>query len=288
MLTLREMEIVLAVAEHGSLTAAARSLHLSQPSVSQAVSAVERRLGGPVFVRHSRGMTPTVHGATALPAMRSCLQSARTVDRLTAHGPSTGLLRVGGASMTSDSIFLDAISSWREINPDINIHVEEFTDHPYRRAEDSFLAGDLDVVVGIGREPIGSIGHTEILAIHELVVAGANADALTDQSAAWWISHPRGHPLDDAMNNYHAGIGLIARFSARAGHQSTAVAMAKAGMGITVLPRPVAERGKLAVAALAHPISVTLVAWTPTTHDPTALRFTTWLRQAYTPHPTNA
>lgn len=281
MLTLREMEIVLAVAEHGSLTAAARSLHVSQPSISQAVSAVERRLGGPVFVRHPRGMKPTVHGAAALPVMRSCLQAARTVDRLTTHGHNAGVLRVGAASMASDVVFLDAITSWRAANPDIDIHIEEFTDHPYRRAEDGFLAGDLDVVIGIGREPIGSIGHTEILAVEDLVVAGADPEALGEQSSAWWIAHPRGHPLDEAMNNYHAGIGLVARYAARAGHQATVIAMAAAGIGLTVLPRAVAYQSGLAFTALRQSARVTLVAWTPTAHDPTALMFTSFLREVY-------
>ncbi|MGW5456208.1 LysR family transcriptional regulator [Nocardia sp. NPDC003979] len=281
MLTLREMEVILAVAEHGSLTAAARSLHLSQPSVSQAVSAVERRLGGPVFVRHPRGMKPTVQGAAALPVMRSCLQAARTVDRLTTHGHNTGLLRVGAASMASDAVFLDAIASWRETNPDIDIHVEEFTDHPYRRAEDGFLAGDLDVVIGIGREPIGSIGHTEILAVEELVVAGADPETLREQASAWWIAHPRGHPLDEAMNNHHAATGIVARYAARAGHQSTVIAMAAAGIGLTVLPRTLAYQSKLAFTALRPAARVTLVAWTPTAHDPTALMFTSFLHEAY-------
>lgn len=226
-------------------------------------------------------MRPTVQGATALPVMRSCLQAARTVDRLTTHGHNTGLLRVGAASMASDAVFLAAIASWRAEKPDIDVHVEEFTDHPYRRAEDGFLAGDLDVVIGIGREPIGSVGHTEILAVEELVVAGIDPEALREQTSAWWIAHPRGHPLDDAMNAYHAATGLVARYAARAGHQTTAIAMAAAGLGLTVLPRTVACRSGLEFTALRPSARVTLVAWTPTTHDPTALMFTTFLREAY-------
>ncbi|NKB54516.1 MAG: LysR family transcriptional regulator [Rhizobiaceae bacterium] len=49
--TLRQYEYIVAVAEQGSLTKAAALLHVSQPSLSVAITRVEQKLGQPIFVR---------------------------------------------------------------------------------------------------------------------------------------------------------------------------------------------------------------------------------------------
>src|SRR5262245_2479819 len=62
----------LAVAEHGSVTAAAARLHLTQPAVTRHVLALERELGLPLFERAGRGMRLTAAGATLRGYARRC------------------------------------------------------------------------------------------------------------------------------------------------------------------------------------------------------------------------
>ena len=50
-MTTRDLEVFAAVAEHGSMTAAARALRVSQSSVSQAVADIEREYGVLLFDR---------------------------------------------------------------------------------------------------------------------------------------------------------------------------------------------------------------------------------------------
>jgi DNA-binding transcriptional LysR family regulator len=59
---LRRLEYFLAVVEHGRVTVAANELHVAQPSLSQAIRALERDLGAELFVRNGRGLTPTPAG----------------------------------------------------------------------------------------------------------------------------------------------------------------------------------------------------------------------------------
>ena len=53
---LSQLRAVVAVAEHGSLRAAARSLGTAQPTLTRSLLELERELGAPLFERRSRGM----------------------------------------------------------------------------------------------------------------------------------------------------------------------------------------------------------------------------------------
>ena len=51
-----------AIAEHGSLRAAARNLGVAQPSLTRGLSELEREIGAPLFERRSKGMIATPIG----------------------------------------------------------------------------------------------------------------------------------------------------------------------------------------------------------------------------------
>jgi DNA-binding transcriptional LysR family regulator len=71
---LRRLEYFLAVVEHGRVTTAASELHLAQPSLSQAIRALERDLGAELFVRNGRGLTPTPAGLALVEPARKVLR----------------------------------------------------------------------------------------------------------------------------------------------------------------------------------------------------------------------
>jgi LysR family transcriptional regulator of gallate degradation len=59
---LRHLSVFAAVAQLGSVSAAARAAHLSQPAVTQAIGSLERDFGRPLFARQAQGMEPTDAG----------------------------------------------------------------------------------------------------------------------------------------------------------------------------------------------------------------------------------
>ena len=79
-MTTRDLEVFAAVAEHGSMSAAARALRVSQSSVSQAVADIEREYGVLLFDRcaHSLHLTPT--GETLLAYAQKTLFLVREID----------------------------------------------------------------------------------------------------------------------------------------------------------------------------------------------------------------
>ena len=61
-MNLRQLEAFRATIRCGSITEAAKMLHISQPSVSRLIADLQHSAGFPLFVRVGRGLTPTVEG----------------------------------------------------------------------------------------------------------------------------------------------------------------------------------------------------------------------------------
>ncbi|RKQ90286.1 LysR family transcriptional regulator [Solirubrobacter pauli] len=80
MLDLRRLEALVAVADHGSVSAAATTLGLSQPAVSHHLARLEAEVGMPLLVRHARGVRPTAAGDALLVHARGLLDRARAAD----------------------------------------------------------------------------------------------------------------------------------------------------------------------------------------------------------------
>ena len=70
---LRDLELLDTVAMHGSFSAAAAHVRLSQPSVSARIAAIERAIGTQLFLRDSRGARLTPAGERYLGYVRRCL-----------------------------------------------------------------------------------------------------------------------------------------------------------------------------------------------------------------------
>ncbi len=90
-LTLRQLEYAVAIGHHGGLSAAAEALHVSQPALSVALAALERRLGQPLFRRRPGGpLVPSGFGADWLAEAEA--QIARLAALMT--GPRRSPLRL--------------------------------------------------------------------------------------------------------------------------------------------------------------------------------------------------
>lgn len=71
-----DLRLFLAVAEHGSLSAAARRLKLGQPTLSRRIGELEQLVGEALFVRQSQGVQLTVAGQKLLPAAQGMAEWA--------------------------------------------------------------------------------------------------------------------------------------------------------------------------------------------------------------------
>lgn len=91
-MSLRQYEYALAVAEEGSVTAAAERLHVAQPSVSQQIRGLERELGVRLFARTPTGLVPTTVG-------RAFLREAEVAVTASRRAPASRSRRTTAAPM---------------------------------------------------------------------------------------------------------------------------------------------------------------------------------------------
>ncbi|WP_410623289.1 LysR family transcriptional regulator [Amycolatopsis sp. cmx-8-4] len=150
---LREMRAFVAVAEAGTLSKAARELHVSQPALSQTITALERQLGVQLLVRASTGVRATEAGTTLLTEARAVLarhdQALAALARHTTAGG--GVLRVGVPLELPSELLPTALAAVADACPDTRVRAR----HLSTAAQVAALrAGELDV--GLVRErPFG-------------------------------------------------------------------------------------------------------------------------------------
>jgi DNA-binding transcriptional LysR family regulator len=92
---LADLRLMDAVAVHGSFSAAAAQLRLSQPSVSARIAAVERTIGTTLFIRDSRGARLTAAGDRYLGYVRRSLALLAEGQRAATAEPAQAPIRVG-------------------------------------------------------------------------------------------------------------------------------------------------------------------------------------------------
>lgn len=91
-----DARLILAIAETGSLSAAARKLRIAQPTVSRRLAELESRLGEALFARAQSGVTPTAYGERLLGPARHMAEWAAELQRAAAGADATpqGTVRI--------------------------------------------------------------------------------------------------------------------------------------------------------------------------------------------------
>jgi DNA-binding transcriptional LysR family regulator len=121
---LRDLHIMLAVAERGSMAKAATHLAISQPVVSKTISDLEHTLGVRLFDRSSQGVELTTYGqallkcgVTVFDEMR---QGLRQLEFLAA--PDSGELRVGCSEITMAGVLPALAEDFSQRYPGVRLH----------------------------------------------------------------------------------------------------------------------------------------------------------------------
>jgi molybdate transport repressor ModE-like protein len=177
---IREVRAFAAVAEEGSLSAAARRLHLSQSALSQTIQSLERQLGVQLLLRSRTGVAPTEAGAILLREGRALIaQYERTLAAVAASdGVSPGNLRVGIPLELPAELLPRALAELAAEFPLTRVEVS----HASSAGQLAELeAGRLDLA--LVRESPADPRYDAVLAVEEalgVVLSATHADELAD------------------------------------------------------------------------------------------------------------
>lgn len=173
-LKLRQLEVLLAVAQSGSMAKAAERLAITQPVVSKTIADLENTLGMRLFDRSPQGVEATLYGRALLKRSTAVFNDLRTsvteLDFLS--DPTAGELRVGSSEAVASGLLGAIIDRLSRQHPRLTFEVTlgaGLTDLQYRELQ----AHDIDLI--IGRLPGTMPADTEVEALYAekfFVVAG--------------------------------------------------------------------------------------------------------------------
>ena len=122
-MTIRHLQIFVAVADCGKMRAAAERLHISQPSVSQAVRELESYYNIKLFERLSQRIYITETGKKLLPYARHIIDSFETMEGFINDTSSGNVIRVGGSVSVGTRLLPPMIKSLENEVPDVDVCV---------------------------------------------------------------------------------------------------------------------------------------------------------------------
>ncbi|MCX4672670.1 LysR family transcriptional regulator [Streptomyces sp. NBC_01381] len=248
-MSLRQYEYALAVAEEGSVTAAAELLHVAQPSLSQQIRALERELGVELFARTPTGLVPTVVG-------RAFLREAEVAVRASRRARATA--RAGADELVGELVVAvqlgfgtrqlpGALAALRRRFPRLEVTVFEEPSSAElerlcrrgvlnlalmaeceRSPADAHHLGDEEFVVALGA------GHRQL---------AADRVELRDLAGEPWVRFDRDSALDAVLLNVLRDNDLAPTTAARVSQTATAVRWAAHGLGVTLVPASAVPHG---------------------------------------------
>ena len=118
---LEQISYFLSVAEHGNITAAARSLYISQPALSKQITLLEQEIGLPLFERQARGVTLTRAGMQFQKDLKNILKELESAKKnaVLAGRAQKPLLNIGCFDGVYSDDFLPALYEYlREAAPE--------------------------------------------------------------------------------------------------------------------------------------------------------------------------
>ncbi|HXV01096.1 MAG TPA: LysR family transcriptional regulator [Caulobacteraceae bacterium] len=254
----------LAVLDAGSLSGAARALGLAQPTVGRQIEALEAALGGEaLFTRSPGGLAPTRAALTLAPHAQAMAAAAGAFVRAAAGTAQdmSGVVRITASDIVGAEVLPPILAGFREAWPAIDIELL-----CSNRNED-LLRRDADIAVRMSRPTQGSLLARKIGEI-SLIFYG-HRSYLQKHGAPRTLEDLAGHTLIgyDRIPLDLEGLGdlpiAVSRemFALRTDNDLAALALLRAGAGLTPCQRTIAERDPNLTPLLEGQFELSLPVW---------------------------
>lgn len=246
MLDVKRLQVLLVVAELGSVTAAANSLMYTPSAVSQQLRRLEYEVGQPLMRRHARGMSPTDAGQALVRHARKVLGqlAAAEADLQEVAGLRRGRLVLGTFPTFTSSLLPLVVQRFRQRYPAIRLEIRSslkaqliewlengtvdltlLWDYEWRRLDPSQLT-----ITPLFDDPTVLV----VAADHRL--ARRHRVAMSELADEDWIIRAD-HPVAEVLRRSAVAAGFEPKVSFWANDYQEAQAMVGVGLGVALMPR---------------------------------------------------
>lgn len=239
-MSLNAYEVFVAIAERGSLAAAAHQLNLSPSAVSHALASFEQELGFTLFVRNRSGVRLTTGGVTLLPTVREVLQCNDKLRQQASKllGLESGTVRVGAFTSVSVAWLPKIIRSFADLYPKIEVVIEQ---GGYDDVAEWIIKSQVDLGFIILPAPPGldvtPLYADPLLCIAPVGFAPKSKAYITAPELADHNVVLQGEDYGKETHEILAKHSLSIRSTARAIDDAAIIAIVESGLGISVMPQ---------------------------------------------------
>jgi DNA-binding transcriptional LysR family regulator len=242
-ITLRQLEIFIAVAETAQVTKASKKLFVTQSAVSMALAELENQLGGSLFDRHGRSLLLNARGRYLLPLAKDITCQVSNIESIMSERNDTleGRIDVVASTTLGNYILPYLIGAFKRVHPRVHVNLLVYnTTH----AEQLVLEGKSDVGYVEGILTRNSEIKIRPWFQDELVILCGPTDPLahnetfnveTDFKDKKWIMREKGSGTDatfrDKMRDYLDQINVVMEM----GHPEAIKRAVESGAGIACL-----------------------------------------------------
>lgn len=280
---LRQMRYILTIAQEGTISRAAARLYISQPSLSQLLATVEKNIGGPLFDRSLTPLRPTELGELYLTTARQILALDKSFTDASADllNSERGHIVIGSSPFRSTYLLAGFLPAFSARHPQLTLELRESTTHCL---EELALAGEVDFTISLlpidaKKFAYAQIFHETMLLVlpsahplaRELNLTPGDLTHLQEIDLAELASTPfirmhREQKLAAQLDGLCAAAGFTPRIALETRSMETALALAGAGLGATILPEFLLQSFRPAqlpcyAELTAHPEREVVIAW---------------------------
>ncbi|WP_239618396.1 LysR family transcriptional regulator [Cohnella mopanensis] len=236
---LLQLQYFLAVARLEHVTEAARSLHVTQSSLSKTIQRLEDDLGVPLFDRKGRKLRLNEFGSRFLRRAERALfeleQGKQEISDLSS--PENGTLEL---AVTTASTLPNILREFRKKRPDIHFHVQMLS---MKEMVTLLHRGEVDYC--LSSPPLqGDDIECQIVFIDPILVAVPKGHRLADRSSVslaelrdeWFVGVKRGYGARDLVDSICKSAGFAPRYVYEGDEPARLSSLVEAEIGIAFIP----------------------------------------------------
>ena len=234
---LRQLEYFRAIVDSGTISGAARELHMTQPPLSYQMKMLEAELQVPLFLRGPKKITLTEAGKTLYEQAGKLLMMSELTRREVVKSGQEATLHIGMTPSTV-SMMSDYLIRFAEKYPQIHFDIHEGSTFTLKEQLENQQI-DLTTL----RTPVVLNGCETRLLAREKLMAMANLECQTFQKcSSITLSDLANQPLilshryQKYMSSAFEQAGLVCDFYCICEDARTALTMAEKGLGVAILP----------------------------------------------------